>query len=427
MERKIAWLVMLLIPIPLFISPSSAVVFASGTIGDDALAFPLSFFLTPLIIVISIKNIKCVKGASASLVALLAAFSAWVTLLSFASATRHPVSLVYASQWMLIFFWGNYFLSSLNRYSLRDLARPFFYGAFSGAAYIFLSGMLELALYGALLDSGRMTQNLVLKGQYQLYVYTPTLLAVSFLVVLTLYKSGHFPLSRFWFYIYLSISLIALLLTGAREGLLVFLLGGGLICFVRSMLSMLVAAFILAVVLIGFYFNFEAVLQFFAASDLRVLNKIARLAEDGAALGSRDIMMANYLRLIDRDYMLGLMLLPPELAYPDAGVDIKSAHNFYIDVWAWTGFPGLVLFVCFVLLLFFIAFGNILKHALDSQQDQIAVGFSWIVLIVLLVSNNINVPLRQPAVVPVFMLCVFFMLHSRESSCSFCSKKLDFS
>ena len=412
MDRKIAWLVMFLLPIPVFLSPSSKILLANGTVFNDALAFPLSFFLTPVITLVALKNVKRIKGVPAILILLLAAFAIWVAALAFTSAIAHPISLVYAFQWVLMLFWGGYFLSSLDEYSLTTLVRPFFMGAFAGATYIFLSGALEIAFHGALQDFGRMTQNLILKGQYQLYVYTPTLLAICSLIVMAIYKSGNFPFSKIWFYIYLVVSLLAVLFTGAREGLLIWGLGGFLIFFVRSMLSMFVALVPILLVSVLIYFNIDSLMHYFASSDLRMFNKIARLADDGAALGSRDLMMASYLGLIERDYFLALMLLPPELAYPDAGVSIKSAHNFYVDVWAWTGFPGFLFLLLFTLSLLFVSVINILKNGVVTRPNKMLVNFSWIILLVLLVSNNINVPLRQPLIVPIFMFCVFAMFYA---------------
>ena len=412
MERKLAWLVMFLIPMPVFLSPSSSIILASGSIYNDALAFPLSFFLTPFIVLYGVKNLANVKGLGSVALVLLAIFSIWVVLLSFASAaTNSPVSLIYAAQWLLLLFWGNYFFSSLYGYNLGGLMRPFFWGAFVGAAYILISGLLEIVFYGALLDSGRMSQNLVFKGQYQLYVYTPTLLAVSFLVVLTLYKSGILLLSKFCFFSYFLALFFALLFTGAREGLLVFLLGGFLICFIRSALSMLLVLMAFGLIFSGIYIYSDSIFQYFASSDLRLLNKFARLREAGDSLGARDVMIASYWGLIERDYMLGFGLLPPELAYPDAGVDVKSAHNFYVDVWAWTGLPGFALMTYFAVFLVCISAGNILKSFLGVRSSHAVRGFSWIVLLVLFVSNNINVPLRQPLIVPLFMLCVFLMIY----------------
>lgn len=186
-------------------------------------------------------------------------------------------------------------------------------------------------------------------------------------------------------------------------------------CFATSIYSMLSAIFLFGLTFVIVCFNSDSLLQFLLSSDLRVLNKFARLFEAGAALGARDVMMANYLELIDKNYLLGLMLLPPELAYPDAGIDIKSAHNFYVDTWAWTGFPGFVFMLCFIVVLLVFAVGNIFRGMIVKRPNKAEIGFSWVVILVLVVSNNINVPLRQPVIVPLFLFCVFVMICYRGS------------
>jgi hypothetical protein len=109
LQKAIAWLVMFLMPIPIFLSPSSSIVFASGTIGNEALAFPLSLAMVPFIFTLSVLNINKIRGVKAFLYFWLLLFSLWVLGSAFASASNYPVSLLYALQWVLIFLWAGYF------------------------------------------------------------------------------------------------------------------------------------------------------------------------------------------------------------------------------------------------------------------------------------------------------------------------------
>ncbi|GEM_PF-3761366 len=414
MSRNFLWWVMFLMPLPIFISPSSPVLLASGTIGDDALAFPLSFFLLPIAIFFTLKNYKNIVGFNLFLYFWLSLFAIWVLLLSFYSASLQPVALLYALQWCLLFLWGGYFLSTIRLENVKYIVRPFFYGAFIGAAYIFLSGVLEYIIYGALLDAGRVSQNLIFKGQYQLVVYTPTVLAFSFLIVLSFYKANLFSLPRSALVVYFAICFVAIIFTGSREGLLVCLLGGCLVGIITSVRAALVVCFVGLFLLFILYINFDYLLLVLDASEFRALNKIARLADDGAALGARDVMLKIYLQFIIFDPVLGLKMLPPELAYPVSDITIRSAHNLYVDVWAWTGFPGFLALIFFLISLVAFAANSIVRGLLSKYPNNLELSFSWVVLVMLLISNNINVPLRQPVVVPVFLLCVALLALSAK-------------
>src|SRR5690606_5340473 len=144
--------------------------------------------------------------------------------------------------------------------NVKYIVRPFFYGAFIGAAYIFLSGVLEYIIYGALLDAGRVSQNLIFKGQYQLVVYTPTVLAFSFLIVLSFYKANLFSLPRSALVVYFAICFVAIIFTGSREGLLVCLLGGCLVGIITSVRAALVVCFVGLFLLFILYINFDYLL-----------------------------------------------------------------------------------------------------------------------------------------------------------------------
>ena len=414
LQKAIAWLVMFLMPIPIFLSPSSSIVFANGTIGNEALAFPLSLAMVPLIFTLSVLNINKIRGVKAFLYFWLLLFSLWVLGSAFASASNYPVSLLYALQWILIFLWAGYFFSSLEDFSFESLARPFFIGAFFGAFYIFISGFMEFLFYGALLDAGRMTQNLVLKGQYQLAVYTPTVLAYSFLVLLVSWSSRTFPFSSLAFLLYAVVALVALIFTGAREGLLVYFLGGFFILFLRSLRALFVCTILSIFFVFIFLSRLEEVVYWFSVSELRLLNKIARLFEEGGALGARDIMIMEYVRIIIDNPFWGVMMVPPEVISNGAATSVKSAHNFYVDVWAWAGFPGFLTYLFFSISLLFMAIVSIAKSWLARSEDRVVVGASWVVIVMLLVSNNINVPLRQPLVIPLFLFCVYLMFPSRN-------------
>ncbi len=414
MARRLAWLAIFLLPIPIFISPYSSVLLANSSVYDDHLSFPISFLLTPLVILAGLFNISKIKGVSLSLLVPLSLFAFWIFFLALISITTEPVAIVYAFQWLLPFIWFLYFFSSLNKYSIEWLSKPLFFGALVGALYIFLAGFLELIANGALLDSGRMTQNLILNGQYQLYVYTPTVLALSSVLLSALYRSGYLGfVSRSYFYIYLAITFFSIVFTGAREGFLVYSLGIYFIFFASTLRSAIFSVFLALLFIIIILFSWEYVVETIADYDVRLLHKISRLSEDGSAFGARDKMASLYIDLFQKDILLGFKVLPPNLAYPNAGINVKSAHNYYIDVLSWSGIPGFVLIFIFLCQLFIISLWKLTMCFLRKSNDWLGFYCAWAFLLITLVSNNINVPMRQPLTAPIAILIIYMLVRGQ--------------
>src|SRR5690606_29179544 len=85
-----------------------------------------------------------------------------------------------------------------------------------------------IILYGGLQDQGRVSQNLILPGHYQMYVYMPTIVAYSTLIVVLLKNINLINLDRIKYSAFLFFSAISIIFLGAREAILVLILG--LIC-----------------------------------------------------------------------------------------------------------------------------------------------------------------------------------------------------
>lgn len=402
-EEKIEKLISFLLAVPIFLSPFSPYLLADADVWDDSLAFPLVFFLTPVAVLIGVKNIGKLRGVRLILLFPLLCFFFWIQMLAVYSSQVSPISFVYAMQWSLLFFWGLYFLTGFGRNNLDVVVRVFFYGAFLGATYIFISGLLEVMLYGSLMDNGRMTQNLILKGQYQILVYVPTSIALSSVVSLLLYKVGVLKISWIVVFIYLVISFLAILFTGAREGFFMFVSGCFFVFFINRFSALVVPLFFSLLVIFLFYINSDLVFEKLAESEIRLFVKLAALSS--SPLGGRDLAVTNYLNLYKENIFFGMAMLPPEISMSRMGVDSKSAHNFYVDALAWSGSIGFALLMMFFLLLLLYVFHqSVLSH---SYRRLVLTKVFFVLLLVLFVSNNINVPLRQPLVVPLFMFVVY--------------------
>src|SRR5690606_30760532 len=117
-------------------------------------------------------------------------FSVYALVMSAVSAlTIDSIAILYGLQWAMTFAWLPYFSTLHEEGRLRTFLKGFVAGVLLNVGFYALSGVLEIALYGGLQDAGRLTQNLILVGQYQVATYVPTLVVYSFLVVVALQQS----------------------------------------------------------------------------------------------------------------------------------------------------------------------------------------------------------------------------------------------
>ena len=410
LEKKLEELIFFLIPIPIFLSPTSPYLLASGDVWSESLSLPIIFFLTPILLIFNIIRPVKLRGESVVLIAPLFVFFIWTIVLILYSASHGFESMLYGFQWNLLFFWILYFFMKFGWGDIRRLSRLFFAGACVGSFYIFLSGLLEIVIFGSLLDDGRMTQNLIGKGQYQLLVYVPTLMALSALLVLAFYKTKLLDVSLLIICLYMVVTFSAIVFTGAREGLLVFLVGVSIHLFTLSRKFKVVIFFAFMAILTLFIAAGPALLEFAESLNLKIVEKIITLSDD--KLGGRGEVFAVYSAYMLENSMTGFGLLPPENVYTDDGHSIKSsAHNYYVDSFVWTGAPGFFLIVIFTIVVLLLCF----KRILVLKSADIRFQAAWIVLMVMLISNNINVPLRQPIIVPIFCLLVWLMFVRRTA------------
>lgn len=276
--------------------------------------------------------------------------------------------------------------------------KGFVVGTMLAIAYISLSAVLEFFLYGGLLDSGRVTQNLTIPGQYQLYVYTPTAIAFcSIFSAAFLYNCASGIGSVWQARIILVFGFVALLALGAREGLLIFVIGFGVLFFAGRVMQSIAAALLAVLVCVAYLAYSELVISALQASELRMAGKVAEILTGERLLAGRDEMVASYLSIFLDNPLLGAMMVQPSIA--------PSAHNYYVDALAWGGLGLGAAVLAFLLLSVGFCLSRALRFftAQDRGGKMIYIS-SCLVIIFLLVSNNVNVPMRQPLTIPIFMI-----------------------
>ena len=123
-------------------------------------------------------------------------------------------------------------------------------------------------------------------------------------------------------------------------------------------------------------------------------------------------MASLYWEVFQQEPFVGTAMLPPELAFPELGITVKSAHNYYLDSLAWAGplaLIGILLLLGFVLaeLLFSVVAPP------RKEDEQFALVFHAAVppaLATLMISSVLRVPLREPYSGPIAFLLIGLVL-----------------
>ncbi len=397
-----------LIPLCIFIEVGSPILLATSPLAQESLAVPLSFLVMPIVLILGVIRLSKTTDASSHKAYLSGLpFVAYVIVLASTSAIFiNPKAIVAGVQWLLPFLWMPYFLS-LKSHDFERLARGFVSGVFFSALYYFTAGTLEILQYGVLQDFGRMSQNIILPGQYQVAVYVPTALAYGALISTVFVKNGLVDRSKHYLLALNFFGLVAISFTASREGMLVFLVGHLLVAAIqrRSRIAVSLIAISLFATIIAL--NLDQLMRAFSESELRLLNKIAALHAAEDQLAGRDDMIINVLQIIRSNTLFGTHFLPPQTFSDRFTIIAPSAHNIYVDAFLWTGFIGGILFIFFSGVFLCQAMHLIIKQ-IATQSLNMAAGIAVLSVLFIMLSNNINVPWRQPLTAPIGTLMFTF-------------------
>lgn len=396
-------------PLALFVEAGSPILLATSPIGREVVALPLSLLALPLAVLLALTRIPKKPSASQLRLAAVSAPFPLITLAvsSVAAVYREPVAAAFGFQWLLIFLWLAYF-GTLDTRSFRAFLRGYVVGVVLVVAYYAISVALEYLLHGGLQDAGRMTQNLILPGQYQIAVYVPTLIAFSVAFVTALHLTDTIAVPRFVVLLLNLGAALVLVAMSAREALLVY--GLALVAMfvlgkpMRTVFSVLV--FLAAITFVSL--NWQAVSESLVGSDNRTLRKIADLEASDRRLSGRDLMVSEAWAIVSANPMFGSQFVPLDRTGHDLGVTVPSAHNMYVDALAWSGFAGGAFFIAFCFFVAAMSSTIFVRSMLWTRTSKptLLEYVSFLSLTFLLVSNNINVPMRQPVIVPTFAMLI---------------------
>lgn len=408
MIKRIEYLVGFFIPLCIFIDPTSSILLSNSSLTESNTAVPISLLAVPFVIISILRSSFLDKKILFFGSILIFFFVSWSLALAIQSSFNYSyISFLYAFQWVYPTIWFFYFLTLNTSKKIHNFAQGFFLGSFVSSAYIFLAGILEIILYGGLQDQGRVSQNLILPGHYQMYVYMPTIVAYSTLIIVLMQNIKLINLDRIKYLAFLFFSTTSIIFLGAREAILVLVLG--LICLystksVKNFLRTFIFASFLGLITATFI---SLIKEWGESGKVRIITKIMNLGDDGKEFGGRDDMAEIYINIINQDVLFGTKMVPGQLVFPYLGEFAPSAHNYYIDAWAWTGFFGFLIIVISLVSMLMYSVIVFLKN-----KNYALFNLLFLLTLFVFVSLLINVPLRQPLTAPIifiiFGLIVYF-------------------
>lgn len=215
---------------------------------------------------------------------------------------------------------------------------------------------------------GRVSPASGLPGLYQEYIYMPAL-------ILGLFATSYAGLRQSSFF--LALSLFIVVLTGSREGVLIFLIFCILhaVCVLRFKVKNIIIVIFLTI--IPLYFLSA---NYFSESDLAVFSKLSAIGDDFAGENSRIQIISEHIDIISNYPLIGTGFIHPA-RLPGLGQVLQpSAHNSYVDIFANGG-----IFI-FISIVFFWIFYYIKIKVILGKNSPIIIYIG----VYFLLSMNIN-------------------------------------
>jgi hypothetical protein len=402
----------IIIPTILYVTPSSPILLANSTSAkSEYFAVPLSFVVLPFILLWTLFRKKNSTKNSLLFHLVLTIFLSWVGILAVLSAiTISTTSILYAAQWMIPYLFIYFYATICTHNDLMNFLQGFIIGTLFSCVYLFAAGVMEFLFVG--ISTGRITHNVVLQGFHHLYIYVPTAIAFSSLICIGAVRAHVMCIGKFWMVILYVTSFVSLLFTGAREGILVYVLGLLGLFILKNGKTFYLKIFIVLFIVMGLYSNKNFFIEKMDSSEIRTMQKFARLNEEGSGMGGRDVSIATYWKVIEEKPFIGTAMLPATF-FPYLGLDTSSsAHNYYIDSFAWGGvFTFILILIMYIYILLQSIVIILRKVKSKMPMDRFQVNMCYLLILYIVVSNNINVPMRQPltgAIGAFLIFCCFY-------------------
>lgn len=341
----------------------------------------------------------------------LLAYLTYIFFLSCLSVAIHWSAMLFFVQWLIVI--SGYFIG-LNIVShdpfLKKFTKGLFWGLLAITALLSLNVIYELVMLGGLQDRGRVSHNLFIPGFYQLFNYSPIVAVFSgtFIIAryLALKKNNSRLLKSDKWRVFTALLCIIfwIAVTGVRGSAVSFLIAIIFTIFLTRNWKILVA--ISAISAIGVIYMTALTTNKSNIEQLALVKKFSEIniTDKSSLTAKRFDMASEYLKVFRESPLVGTGMLRPETRFPTLGVNVKSAHNMYLDVLVWSGPIGFLFFISFLLIVVFkILFFqlNYFLKRIDFRDDIFLVvapivGLSVSIITTLMVDNNLRVPMRQP-------------------------------
>ncbi len=397
LSQKTKWRFLIyIIPIPVFFTTRG---FFKGSSFDDLFALPVSliFFIVAFLADMRFFKTLLIKENLIILINLIYSFLIFLITIIFSGSSMNPNLLIISIIPLTISFCVGYSLKPvlLEKNLNKVLDKMVVIFTLFSLAHL-LSSFVSLGFIGSFVNRGE-DSIFGLFSIYQKFVYYPTVLACLF--IFSLMSSLRYK------YIYSFILLINVFMVAAREAIFICLLGiiFAFILFIKkeSILALgkfIIIAFIISSLVIYFIDPIKEMLD-----SAIFLTKIKNLKKSGDITAGRTGAIHEVFSNSKKDFKLligtGYLM--------DLG-DFRSPHNQYLEILLRSGALGLAIFVILIIKTLCNIVKNVKLYKNTSMQDCIY-GFSFVLFCLILISCNVNVPIRAPYTAILFgFLCGFF-------------------
>lgn len=382
-----------LVPIPFFLQVQGRFGIYSGGFVSEGLSVPIAYLVAPLAFLSAIPPFIHAQpmprlptlGASMLLI--------WILLLGGWSSLDDPRAILYTIQWaspLTMMVYGAALAWDDRRREV--FLRGFLPGTVVALVYLAGQGIYEVLFLSSF--QGRMTQNAVLPGMYQLYNYVPLGLVMAGLFAAGVLIGNRERGKPWMIAAFMGVTLLVPILTAARGSVALYAVAAPLLGW--RLFGLRGALWIMTLP--------GLLLLLFSSESFLLLEKLAALQEEteyGGTFGNRDQMGRLYWQVYLEDPVLGTRFLPPILAFPSLGIDVKSAHNYYLDSLAWGGPVALIGVLAILIGLLHMAFRLCVNFLLVRKQPisadaAFALAALPLAVGVMVVNSNLRIPLREP-------------------------------
>ncbi|MGG7035409.1 MAG: hypothetical protein ACI7YS_09480 [Flavobacterium sp.] len=390
-----------LLPLPLFFMQSGAL-FRGSSLDEDSFALPLNLFLSIVISILVIKNVVILirKENGPLFMFILVSILCFFYVIIFNNGEASPLLLLISILPFVLSFYLGY---CFKIYAIKDsilnkvILKSIWVISVVSFAHI-LTSFANLGFVGAFVNRGDDTI-LGLFSIYQKLVYFPTVLALYFVLAL-------FVKSKYSSFILIVLFLDTLII-GSRESLLICSVGF-LIKNYKNLSANVMKFFLytfaitIIVGIVSYVYKDQIGNAFKEATFVTKFNSLQKEGNLDAGRGDAAKLVFSSSEK-DFNFLVGT-------GYSMSKGDQRSPHNQYLEIYLRSGFFGITFFLIMVLNVFFRAKKELYYHKInETSYYNVILGMFLILCLMLIVSFNVNTPVRAPYSSILFgFICGFF-------------------